>query len=54
MAESTAPPASPPPVIRVVVADDETLLRDALEAILSLQADIDVVAVAASGTEAIA
>ena len=53
MAESTAPPASPPPVIRVVVADDETLLRDALEAILSLQADIDVVAVAASGTEAI-
>ena len=52
--EPTAPPASPPPVIRVVVADDETLLRDALEAILSLQADIDVVAVAASGTEAIA
>ena len=44
----------PEPPIRIVVADDETLLRDALEAILSLQADIDVVAVAASGTEAIA
>ena len=51
--EPPAPPASPPPVIRVVVADDETLIREALEAILSLQAGIDVVAVAASGTEAI-
>lgn len=51
MTESSGPPA---PAIRIVVADDETLLRDALEAILSLQADIDVVAVAASGTEAIA
>ena len=49
--EPSGPPAS---AIRIVVADDETLLRDALEAILSLQADIDVVAVAASGTEAIA
>lgn len=51
MTESSGPPEPP---IRIVVADDETLLRDALEAILSLQADIDVVAVAASGTEAIA
>lgn len=41
-------------MITVVVADDETLLRDALEAILGLQEDIEVVAVAASGTEAIA
>ena len=49
--EPSGPPAS---AIRIVVADDETLLRDALEAILSLQVDIDVVAVAASGTEAIA
>ena len=48
-----ASPASPAPAIRIVVADDETLIREALEAILSLQADIDVVAVAASGTEAI-
>ena len=50
---SQAPPPSPAPAIRIVVADDETLIRVALEAILSLQADIDVVAVAASGTEAI-
>ena len=50
----TEPSGPPEPPIRIVVADDETLLRDALEAILSLQADIDVVAVAASGTEAIA
>ena len=41
-------------MIRVVVADDETLLRDALEAILALQDDLEVVAVAASGPEAIA
>ena len=41
-------------MISVVIADDETLLRDALEAILSLQEDLDVVAVAASGPEAIA
>lgn len=41
-------------VIRVIVADDETLLRDALEAILNLQEDIEVVAVASDGTEAIA
>lgn len=50
---SSEPSGPPEPAIRIVVADDETLLRDALEAILSLQADIDVVAVAASGTEAI-
>ena len=50
---SQAPPPSPAPAIRIVVADDETLIREALEAILSLQAGIDVVAVAASGTEAI-
>ena len=50
----TEPSGPPERAIRIVVADDETLLRDALEAILSLQADIDVVAVAASGTEAIA
>jgi len=40
---SQAPPPSPAPAIRIVVADDETLIREALEAILSLQADIDVV-----------
>lgn len=51
--EDPASPDSPAPAIRIVVADDETLIREALEAILSLQADIDVVAVAASGTEAI-
>lgn len=44
----------PGPSIRVVIADDETLLRDALEALLSLQPDIEVVTVAASGREAIA
>ena len=51
--EDPASPDSPAPAIRIVIADDETLIREALEAILSLQADSDVVAVAASGTEAI-
>jgi len=51
--EDPASPDSPAPAIRIVIADDETLIREALEAILSLQADIDVVAVAASGAEAI-
>ena len=51
--EDPASPDSPAPAIRIVIADDETLIREALEAILSLQADIDVVAVAAPGTEAI-
>lgn len=41
-------------MIRVIIADDETLLRDALEALLSLQPDIEVVIVAASGQEAVA
>ncbi|MDC4233157.1 response regulator transcription factor [Actinomyces sp. B33] len=41
-------------MIRVIVADDETLLRDALESLLSLQDDLEVVGVAASGPEAIA
>ena len=50
---SQAPPPSPAPAIRIVVADDETLIREALEAIRALQADIAVGAVAASGTEAI-
>lgn len=41
-------------MIRVIIADDETILREALESILALQTDIEVVTVAASGTEAIA
>ncbi|OKL52111.1 response regulator transcription factor [Buchananella hordeovulneris] len=41
-------------MIRILVADDETLLRDALSEVLGLQADLEVVAVAANGTEAIA
>ncbi len=41
-------------MIRIVIADDETLLRDALESLLGLQPDLEVVGVAASGTEAIA
>ncbi|SDS10571.1 two component transcriptional regulator, LuxR family [Friedmanniella luteola] len=39
---------------RVLLADDETLLRDALAALLALEPTLDVVAVAASGPEALA
>ena len=39
---------------RVLLADDETLLRDALAALLALEPTLEVVAVAASGPEALA
>jgi len=40
--------------ISVLLADDETLIRDAVAALLGLQEDIDVVAVASNGDEALA
>src|SRR5690606_18516150 len=48
------PPRGGPHVIRVLLAEDETLIRDAVAAMLGLEDDIEVVAVAASGTEAVA
>jgi DNA-binding NarL/FixJ family response regulator len=44
--------ASAPP-LRVVIADDDRLFRDALEAVLSASAAIDVVGCAATGKEAV-
>ena len=41
-------------MITVLLADDENLIRDALASLLQLQDSLDVVAVAASGTEALA
>lgn len=41
-------------MIRVLLADDETLIRDALAGLLDLEDDIEVVARAASGAEALA
>jgi len=41
-------------MITVLLADDENLIRDALASLLQLQESADVVAVAASGTEALA
>ena len=40
-------------MIRVLLADDENLIRDALATLLGLEEDLEVVAVAASGTEAV-
>ncbi|GAB6898786.1 response regulator transcription factor [Kineosporia succinea] len=40
--------------IRILLADDENLIRTALAQMLSLQEDLDVVAEAATGTEAVA
>lgn len=45
--------ASAPRVIRLLVADDEHLIRGALIALLSLEPDIEVVASAANGVEAV-
>lgn len=41
-------------MIKVLIADDENLIRDALAGLLGLEDDIDVVARAASGAEALA
>jgi two-component system, NarL family, response regulator DesR len=41
-------------VIRLLLADDENLIRSAVAALLSLQDDLEVVAQAASGAEALA
>lgn len=41
-------------MIRVLLADDENLIRDALAGLLDLEDDIEVVARAASGAEALA
>ena len=41
-------------MIRVLLADDENLIRSALASLISLQGDLEVVAQAASGDEALA
>ncbi|MCK9795286.1 response regulator transcription factor [Isoptericola sp. 4D.3] len=41
-------------MIRVVLADDETLIRDAVAQLLDLEDDLEVVAVAGDGPEAVA
>jgi hypothetical protein len=40
--------------IRVLVADDEAIVRDGLRAIIELEADLEVVGEAADGGEAVA
>ena len=41
-------------MIRLLIADDENLIRTAVAALLNMQEDLDVVAQAASGSEALA
>ncbi|MCB7137926.1 response regulator transcription factor [Cellulosimicrobium marinum] len=41
-------------MIRILLADDENLIRDAVASLLSLEDDLEVVVQAASGTEAVA
>jgi DNA-binding NarL/FixJ family response regulator len=40
-------------VIRILIADDEAIVRDGLRAIIEVEADLDVVAEASNGAEAI-
>ncbi len=48
------PPAPPQQPIRVLIADDQALVRDGFGMILSTQPDLDLVGEAADGAEAIA
>jgi DNA-binding NarL/FixJ family response regulator len=50
----TAPANSPEPPIRVLVVDDQRLMRDGIASLLSLQPGIAVVGTAANGQEAVA
>jgi CheY-like chemotaxis protein len=52
MSEPTAPDASPP--IRVLVADDHTVVREGIRHVLEREPGFVVVAEAANGAEAIA
>ncbi|MES2185692.1 MAG: response regulator transcription factor [Pseudomonadota bacterium] len=55
MSDPTAPsPACPAPRIRVLIADDQALIRRGMSLLLSLEPDIEVVGEAADGVEAVA
>ncbi|MFE7441110.1 DNA-binding response regulator [Streptomyces chartreusis] len=50
---NTTTHATPHPTIRLLIADDEDLLRSALAALLALEEDLSVVAEAATSTDAV-
>lgn len=50
---ATPLPASDPAAIRTVIADDHTMLREGLRALLGAEADIDLVGEASDGPEAL-
>ncbi|BDM68114.1 DNA-binding response regulator [Streptomyces nigrescens] len=51
-AERDEPPRTPPP-LRIVLADDERMVRTALRAILGAEPDLEVVGEASTGAEAV-
>ncbi|MFF0741292.1 response regulator [Streptomyces sp. NPDC004111] len=53
-ADASQDPFGPPPVLRVVIADDNPVVRAGLTALLGAREDIDVVAEAADGRQALA
>ncbi|MGA6153213.1 response regulator transcription factor [Stenotrophomonas sp. NPDC087984] len=53
MSTPPSPVGAPPPPLRIVLVDDERMVRTALRAILSSEPDLEVVGEAGSGAEAV-
>ena len=53
MNEQNAPPGSGPPVIRIVVAEDQAVVRRGAVLLLSMEPDMEVVGQACNGVEAV-
>src|ERR1700685_3551533 len=53
MSAQNAPPGSDPPVIRIVIAEDQAVVRRGVSLLLSMEPDMEVVGQACNGYEAV-